>query len=207
MEKDLKFIKFCNDSNLEIMYDDDFNNNVKNVNLNDSEIKKLLLKFPPSLLKYKGFNLNKDYLNDFINLNQNIKNSHEFITNNTNKFFENINSNKNQFYYNCLNNSFKELGKLDERIKLINTNYFKITNKIPLNYDDFINLYGRKINFNLEIKKKPWKPIDYCNIYNYEIDLINKENLNYNKNLYNAYLNYDKDFIFDNSKDLYLDLF
>lgn len=81
---------------------------------------------------------------------------------------------------------------------------WKKAKRIPLERNEFYDKYGKKLEFKM--KPRLWKPIDYADFE----DRSNKkeifEKLDYNENLYNAYLNYDLDYIKENNNSLYNDL-
>lgn len=113
---------------------------------------------------------------------------------------------KNHFknYLNNKVNSF--INDFNQKRNLIeNTNWKKIK-KFPLTKFNFINKYGKKINY--KIKPRLWSPKDYTDFYDYSNLSINDiyNTINYNDNLYKNYLDFNLDYIKENNLNLYNDL-
>ena len=84
----------------------------------------------------------------------------------------------------------------EDRLK---TPFYLHTKTIPLSRLKF-NKYCKKVNY-FKSNKRPWNGFDYANIYTpSESDITNHK---LNEKLYNAYLNYDLDYIKQNNSDLF----
>lgn len=134
------------------------------------------------------------YKNIKFKINDKIKNK------NKNKKFKNHFKN----YLNNKVNSF--INDFNQKKDLIENSNWKKIKKFPLTKSNFINKYGKKINY--KIKSKIWSPKDYSDFYDYSNLSINDiyNTIDYNDNLYKNYLDLNLDYIKENNLNLYNDL-
>ena len=168
--------------------------------------------------------IDKNLINDLKELGNNIFDD-DIYYENVKKMYENkkriykgiksrlYNSNKDDNYKNETKSKFKSYinSRINDYLRdykrkrtLIKDKQWKKIKKVPLNRRDFYIKYGKKIFFNL--KPRLWKPTDYADFYDRSNSKDVESTINYNNNLYNAYLNFDLGFIKKNNLDLYNDL-